>query len=194
MVAPNIFTTYNVAKFCNVHHTTVIHWVNEGKLEAYTTPGGHRRIKKDILIEFMEKYGMPVSEELKSKKKRLLLVDDDEDALQEYKEALSGNGFIFDFATNGFEAGTKIYKSRPDIILLDFKMPGMDGFQVCEILHKDPQTAHIPIIAVTVLKSNEDVQRIKEYGVREYLPKPVDIEKLKKMIIRILGIEKEEVK
>jgi excisionase family DNA binding protein len=184
-----IFTTYEVAKFCDVHHTTVINWVNEGKLKAYTTPGAHRRIKKEDLVEFLKIYNMPIPEELIKEVKNVLVVDDDIEAVREYVDALSGNGFNVDYAYDGFGAGRKIYKERPDLIVLDFKMPGVDGFQVCESLHLDPETRDIPIIAVTVLKSDEDIKRIKKLGVKEYMQKPIDIEKLLALIKDILQIK-----
>ena len=183
-----VLTTYQVARFCKVHHTTVINWVKEGILKAYTTPGGHRRIKKEDLLVFMKKYNIPMPELLMRKAKRVLVVEDDYDASEEYKEALSGNGFELDFAADGFEAGVQVYRRNPDLILLDFRMPGMDGFQVCEVLGRDMATAKIPIIAVTVLKSDKDVKKMKEHGIKKYFPKPVDPEELLKTIKKILSI------
>ena len=185
-------STYQVAKICDVHHTTVINWVNEGKLPAYTTPGGHRRIKNEDLKEFAKKYNIPISDsegvEFEDRKKKLvLIVDDEKDVLDELKDALSGNGFDMEFASDGFEAGRKIYRHHPDLVLLDFKMPGMDGFQVCEVMRKDKETAAIPIIAVTALSTSEDRVRILSSGVNRYIPKPVDIKVLLSVINEFLG-------
>ncbi|MFA5087496.1 MAG: response regulator [Candidatus Omnitrophota bacterium] len=182
----NVLSTYQVAKMCQVHHTTVINWVKEGMLKAYATPGGHRRIERDDLTAFLRKYNMPLPAEMKKKIYRILMVDDDPEALWELKEALSSNDLKLDFALNGFEAGRKIYRWKPDLILLDFKMPGMDGFQVCEVLHKDKETMHIPVIAVTVLNSEEDIKKIKKYGVKAYICKPVDVSQLKDLITNTL--------
>ena len=188
-MSTKVFSTHQAAKVCNVHHTTIINWVKEGKILAYTTPGGHRRIKEEDLIDFMKKYKISLPKETGRKIKKVLIVDDDFDFLEELKTALSNRGFELDFTSSGFEAGRKVYSERPDLILLDFKMPGMDGFQVCDILHKDETTVNIPIIAITVLNSEEDIKRIKEYGVKEYMPKPVDMWKLLKTICKILKIK-----
>ncbi len=190
-MAQKVFTTYQVANFCKVHHTTVINWVNEGVLAGYATPGGHRRIKEEDVRKFMAKYNIPVPEEFKEKTKRVLIVDDDIEFLEELREALSGNGFVIDCALNGFEAGRKIYKKRPDLILLDFKMPGMDGFQVCEILHKDEETNAIPVIAITSMTSEDEVKRIKQCGIKRYFSKPLNVEKLKKTLAEMLELEHE---
>jgi excisionase family DNA binding protein len=177
-----VFTTHQVAKECSVHHTTVINWINEKKLNAYTTPGGHRRISKDDLIKFMKRYQMPIPVSLTKRTRRILIVDDDIEFLDELKSALAGIGLELDFASNGFEAGRKIYTSKPSLILLDFKMPALDGFEVCKILNMYEDTKKIPVFAVTVLSSKNDISRIKTCGVKEYILKPVDIEKLIRLI------------
>ncbi|MFH1645513.1 MAG: response regulator [Candidatus Omnitrophota bacterium] len=189
-MALKVLSTHQIAKVCNVHHTTVINWVNEGKLKAYTTPGGHRRIRREDLVEFMKQYKFPLPRDIASDVRTVLIVDDDDDndILHEFKEALGGNGFEIDFASSGFETGIKIYTQKPDLILLDFKMPGLNGFDVCDILKADNATKSIPIFAITVLKSDEDRKRIKDLGVTEYVPKPVDMERLLKLINKVLDL------
>lgn len=179
-------TTYQVAEIFDVHHTTVINWVNEGKLKAYTTPGGHRRIQMEDIDQFAEKFKIPMNKQLKKDGKLVLIVDDEQDILDELKDALSGNGFEMDFATNGFDAARKIYKQKPDLILLDFKMPGMNGFEVCDILKEDKETSKIPIIAVTAMTANEDRTKILKAGVNKFIPKPVNIDLLLSAIKEIL--------
>ena len=186
-----VLSTYQVANLCKVHHTTVINWINEGVLGGYTTPGGHRRVMEEELRNFMLRYKIPLPENLKKESLRVLIVDDDIEFLEELREALSGNGFIVDCALNGFEAGRKIYQKKPDMILLDFKMPGIDGFQVCDILKQDREMRSIPVVAVTSMTSEEEVARIKKCGVKRYFPKPLNIEKLKKFIQAFLQKEYE---
>lgn len=185
-----IFSTREAGQICDVHQTTIINWIRDGRLKAYATCGGHRRIKKSDLLAFMKEYNIPIPDNFikKKMKKIVLVVDDDPDMLFEFKEALSGNGFSLEFASSGFEAARKIYSRKPDLILLDFKMPGMDGFEVCNILQESKETSGIPVFAVTVLKSDEDRARIKSCGVAEYVPKPVDIQKLLELINKALGI------
>jgi excisionase family DNA binding protein len=181
-MADRVFTTHQVAKECNVHHTTVINWINEDKLKAYTTPGGHRRVSEENLIRFMKKYQIPIAGNLSGKANLILVVDDDIEYLDEIKSALKNTGFEFDFASNGFEAGRKIYTNKPSLVLLDFKMPGLNGFEVCRILQMYEDTKRIPVFAVTVLNSQDDIKKIKACGVKEYISKPIDVEKLIKLI------------
>jgi len=184
------FSTHDVARLCEAHYTTVINWVKSGKLKAYITPGKHRRIHKEEFEKFLNKYDMPLPKELKKKNNVVLVVDDDVGALEEYKDAFEGNGFDFYFASNGFEAGKMAYKLRPDLILLDLKMPGMDGFEVCELLHKDKETSGIPVFAVTALRSEEDIAKIKKCGIKQYVTKPVNIDNLLGLIKKTLGQKK----
>ena len=186
----NVYTTYQVAKLCNVHHTTVINWINLKKLPGYTTPGGHRRIEKADLVKFMEENEIPIPVELKKREKRILIVDDDPEALDELSQALNDDKYEISLAADGFEAGMKIFRRLPDIILLDFKMPGMNGFEVCETLSMEEETAGIPIIAITALRSDEDVKRIKKCGVKKYMSKPLDLDILKEWIIELVGEKK----
>ncbi len=183
-----LFTTYEVASILGVHHTTIINWVKEKKLKAFVTPGGHRRIKKEDIKSFAEEYNIPILNEFDKKNKLVLIVDDNQDILDELSEALNGNNFEIDTATDGFQAAKKIYENNPDLILLDFKMLGMDGFEVCNVLKNDKKTARIPIFAVTSLSSDEDREKIKRCGVKEFFPKPIDIEKILKKIKKVMEL------
>ncbi|MFH1691815.1 MAG: response regulator [Candidatus Omnitrophota bacterium] len=183
-----IFSTFEISKICNVHHTTVICWIKEKKLLAYLTPGGHRRVKKEDLLDFMCKFSIPIPDTLARSNKSILVVDDDREALDELSSALRAEGFEVNLAFSGFEAGKKVYVSKPDLILLDFMMPGMDGFEVCSILKSDKETASIPIIAVTALNGGDEVEKIKKCGVKLYFSKPLDLARLIKAVRDVLKI------
>ena len=69
-------------------------------------------------------------------------------------------------------------EEHPDLILLDFMMPELDGFEFCRFIRQDPRFKQIPVIAVTGLKNPTDVARMKEAGVNEILTKPFSSEAL----------------
>jgi len=77
-------------------------------------------------------------------------------------------------AYDGPTALAKAQAEKPDIILLDVMMPGMDGFQVCRQLKDDPETRHIPIVLVTALDGRSDRILGLEAGADEFLTKPID--------------------
>lgn len=187
----NFYTTHEVSKFCNVYPTTVINWIKEGKLPAYTTPGGHRRIKKEDLLELMQKNNMPIPENLTTGQKHVvLIIDDDLKILQMIKTVLSAEeGLQIITAESGFVAGLTIYNNIPDIILLDFLMPNMSGFEVCRRLKSDEKTKDIPIIAVTALKEPEEIKKMFSAGITDLISKPFTSEELLKKVKKHLLIE-----
>ena len=190
-MSKNFYTTHEVSKLCSVYPTTVINWVKEGKLSAYTTPGGHRRIKKEDLLGLMKKNNMPIPENLtQNEKHTVLIIDDDVKILQLIKTILSQEeGLQVITAGGGFEAGMKVYSQMPDIILLDFLMPNMSGFEVCRRLKLDENTKDIPIIAVTALKEPEEVKKMFAVGIADLISKPFNSEELLKKIKEHLLIE-----
>ncbi len=180
----DFYTTHQISKFCNVYPTTVINWISEGLLSAYTTPGGHRRIKRDDLLKLMKKNKMPIPEELiKGDKNRVLVVDDDPKILKMIKTILSSEETLEAATANsGFQAGLLISQWMPDIILLDLLMPEMDGFEVCRQLRSDEKTRDIPVVALTVLKDPKDITKMRSVGITDYISKPFKSEELLKRI------------
>ena len=178
------YTTHEVSKFCDVYPTTVINWIKEGILPAYTTPGGHRRIKRDDLLKLMKENNMPIPEELtKGHKNRVLVIDDDPKILKMISAILSSEEDLEVLTTNdGFQAGLTISLWMPDIILLDMLMPDIDGFEVCRRLKADERTRDIPILAVTVLKDPKEIKKMSSVGITDYLSKPFKAQELVKKI------------
>src|SRR5438045_4298179 len=85
------------------------------------------------------------------KQKKILVVDDHTSLLELLRLEFREGGFAIATATNGLDAVKKARSILPDLILLDVMLPELNGFAVCELLRKDPATAHIPIIMVTGL-------------------------------------------
>jgi len=87
---------------------------------------------------------------------------------------LSSKKYKTEMASSGFEAGAKVVKFKPDLIILDLIMPEMSGFEVCRQIKKDPETSHIKILAFTGYDSKESRDRIMEAGADDYMVKPVE--------------------
>lgn len=105
---------------------------------------------------------------------RILVVDDVLPNLKLLEARLTAEYFDVTTATNGLEALSICSRQDCDIILLDVMMPGMDGFEVCRRLKRDPLTAHIPVIMVTALDQSADRLRGLEVGADDFLTKPID--------------------
>ncbi len=87
---------------------------------------------------------------------RVLAVDDQQLNLELLAAYLSGTGCDLVLANNGFEALAAIAAGRPDLVLLDVVMPGMDGFEVCRRIKSDPANRLLPVVLVTSLNRVED--------------------------------------
>lgn len=120
--------------------------------------------------------------------KKILLVDDEEGFLSLLKDALEIRGFEIATATSAIEAGLELGSKRPDMILLDIKMPGINGIQACSAIKKNPVTLNIPIIAVSAISNESEIKEAYKAGITDYFIKPVDIEKLVKRIKEILKV------
>ena len=105
---------------------------------------------------------------------RVLVVDDLQSNLKLLQTRLSIEYFEVLTATNGPDAIAICEKGGCDIVLLDVKMPGMDGFEVCRRLRTAPETAHLPIVLLTALDRPADRVRGLESGADDFLTKPVD--------------------
>ena len=173
-----VFTTFEAAKLCHVSPLSIINWVNAGRLPAFRTPGGHRRIRREDLTRFMRDNGIPIPDSLRdgSGRPKVLVVDDDATIRDLVAEHLSARPRPYEVMTaaDGFEAGRLVATFRPDVVLLDLRMPGMDGFQVCRTIKADPGTAGTIVIAMTGYYTPETEARILECGAVRCLAKPVE--------------------
>lgn len=180
------FTTFEAAKICHVTHHSIKNWIKQGLIKASRTPGGHYRILEKDLDVFREEYDMFPRDKANSKE-RVMIVDDDPDALALMENMLANEGYELVKVSNATEVGLKAAQMAPDLILLDFLMPELNGFDVCKALRANELTRGIPIMAVTCLSKEDDIERIFECGADEYLPKPFKLEQLQQKIDSLLG-------
>ncbi len=119
--------------------------------------------------------------------KTILIVDDDEDIRQFLGDLLASEGYLSREAASGREGVEAALQSKPDLILLDIMMPGMDGYEVCERLKADSATRDIPIVMVTVRNDIADISRSLVTGASGFVVKPFDPECLLKTVGMILS-------
>ncbi|HPX48288.1 MAG TPA: response regulator, partial [Treponemataceae bacterium] len=109
---------------------------------------------------------------------RILIVDDIEENLKVLTETLIEEGFYPLQAKNGERALQIAKKAQPDLILLDIKMPDMDGFETIAVLKSDPETAEIPVIFISALNQIEDKVKGFRAGAVDYVSKPFQKEEV----------------
>jgi two-component system, sensor histidine kinase and response regulator len=110
--------------------------------------------------------------------KKILIVDDNLKNLQVTAKILKDKGFAISLAQSGQSALTQIEQHKPDLILLDIMMPGMDGFEVCIKLKENTETKDIPVIFLTAKTETEDIVRGFELGGADYITKPFNKDEL----------------
>lgn len=164
-----------------------------GKMKSFEIPGGHLRVTHEDLGEFLDRAGMPKPACWNDPPAqfRVLSVEDDPDLLEIITELLKEEDRIDVRAeTNGFTAGLQIAGWHPDLILLDFLMPGISGFEICTRLREDENSADIPVLAMTSLTSRENKEDIFRCGVSDFLGKPFHSENLFAKVRILLGLDR----
>ena len=111
-------------------------------------------------------------------KSNILIVDDERFNLTLLSETLSQQGYHVEMANDGEQALTAISNSKPDLILLDILMPGMDGYEVCKRIKSDPETKHIPVLFISVMDEADNKVKAFECGAADYISKPFQVEEV----------------
>jgi excisionase family DNA binding protein len=169
-----IMTVTQAARICNVTRVTMWRWVKAGSIRSSSTAGGHHRINRDDLAQFIKTHRMGARLQNESGKMRILIVDD-EPPIQKYlSRILTSHGYETQACADGFEAGVNVMKFQPHLILLDLYMPRVDGFQTCRLIKNEFDTSHIKIIAISGNFTATSIERIFECGADGILRKPLD--------------------
>lgn len=167
-------TPKQVADRLLVSPITVRGWALQGLLKADVTPGGHRRFS----LTEVERFARERDFENGRAATRVLIVDHTESVARYLRDFLTFHGIEADFACDGFEAGCKLQSFQPDVLLLDFMMPHLNGFDVCRRVRQSPGTRHVRVIAMTALQSPSNQERILGAGAAACLLKPIDDKRL----------------
>ena len=116
----------------------------------------------------------------------ILLVEDNEANIITISSYLTAKGYVIVLANNGEEAIALAQSSKPDLILMDMQMPVMDGLEATRQIRQISSLDHVPIIAITALAMENDVERCLAAGANDYLSKPIKLRQLTKMIQQFL--------
>ena len=119
--------------------------------------------------------------------KTILLVEDNESNIETVADFLKIDGYQIKIARNGLEALDKVNFSRPDLIIMDIQMPGLDGIEVIQRIRGNPSIEQqIPIIALTALAMPGDRERCLRAGANKYMSKPVQLKELRNILTSLL--------
>jgi len=174
--------TIEAAKLLHVDPTTVQRWIDARMLPSFRTPGGHRRISLQHLHEFAKDKNVPLG--APSVPARVLIVDDEPDILHNLKIRILGCRPDLDVMTadQGFKAGFSVYQNRPGLVILDIRMQGMDGIEVCKLIKRDPSTRPTTVVGITASRNFSEIAALIAAGAETVLSKPVETSELRTVL------------
>ncbi|NIM02669.1 response regulator [bacterium] len=127
-------------------------------------------------------------------KREILIVEDNPQTVKLLKFILEKNNYSTVSAKDGEQGLQKVKEKKPDLIILDLMLPGMDGYRVCETLKSDPDTKEIPVLVLTALDTGADFEKALEKKADWYITKPFEPEHLLKRIDYLIEKRKEDEK
>lgn len=119
--------------------------------------------------------------------KRVLIADDKETSRELIRTVLEGSGYEVSEANDGIDALKAARELRPDLVILDLHMPGLDGFGVLAELRRDSEFTRTPIMALTASAMQGDRERAMVAGFDSYVSKPIPLSTLRQEVLRLLS-------
>ena len=184
-----LFTTGEAAEICNLSQQTIIRCFDAGRLEGFRIPGSKfRKIPRTSLIRFMKENNIPMLS-LDSGKRKVLLVDDDAEIVELMVDVLQRDGrFSVKTASTGYDAGIMTQQFQPDLILLDYMLPDVNGNVVCQTIRQNPEFSNTKIIIISGVINQSEIDDLLKAGAEDFLKKPFSIVELIEKIVAVLHI------
>ena len=182
------YSTFAIAEMLSVDPGSVANWIDQNLLKAHRTPGGHRRVTQEDLLVFLRKHKMPIPPEMGNQPVRVLVVDDEPAITRMIAQAIRSAHPEYEVMEvhDGFHAGASLESFRPSLVLLDLRMPGLNGQEVCKLIKSRDQTKHIEVLAMTAYPSQDVESDVLESGARMCLTKPLKMDELVRHIEAIV--------
>ncbi len=184
-----LLKTNEAAQYLGVSRSSMANWIKQGLISGGATPGGHFRFTIQELDEFAARRGLTVHPPQEKKAKagetvqsgpvRILVVDDDEafrefvrDALEEFK------GYELHEACDGLQGAMEIGSWNPELVILDIRMPSMNGAELLRLIRQNPKTENMHILIASAHLSPELKAELEVLNPDMFLDKPVRLAKL----------------
>jgi len=184
-----VFTTGEAAEVCKVSQQTIIRCFDSGRLKGFRVPGSRfRRIPREALVAFMKDNGIP-PDALDNGKRKVLVVDDDPEIVELFVDVLERDGrFEVKTASTGYDAGLLTQEFLPDLIILDYMLPDINGNVVCKTLRQKPEFEAVKIIIVSGVVNQDEINDLLKSGADDFVKKPFNIDKLIERIGELLTV------
>ncbi len=179
LFSKQVFTTGEAAEVCKVSQQTIIRCFDAGRVNGFRVPGSRfRRIPREELMRFMRSNDIP-TDGFTTGKKRVLVVDDDPGIVELFVEVLGRDKRLeLRTAQTGYDAGLVSSTFKPDLMILDYMLPDINGNKVCESVRNNEQLKDMKIIVVSGVVNRDEIQALLDSGADEFVKKPFDLEKL----------------
>ena len=175
----NVFSTGEAAAICKISQQTIIRCFDSGRLQGFRVPGSKfRRIPREALIKFMKENEIPL-DLLDSGRRKVLVVDDDPEIVELMVDVLERDGrFEVRTASSGYDAGVLTQEMCPDIMILDYMLPDINGNVVCKTIRQNSDFEHMRIIIVSGVINQEEIDQLLKVGADAFMKKPFSIDDL----------------
>jgi excisionase family DNA binding protein len=184
-----VFTTGEAADVCKLSQQTIIRCFDSGQLQGFRVPGSKfRRIPRDSLVKFMKENNIPL-DGLGSDKTRILVVDDDREIVELFVDVLEADGrFEVATATSGYDAGVQTQQFHPDVVILDYMLPDINGNVVCRTIRDNPDLSDIRILIISGVVDPAEVDDLMSAGADDFIKKPFNIEKVIERVVDLVNV------
>ncbi|MEM1211843.1 MAG: response regulator [Planctomycetota bacterium] len=175
-----VFTTGEAAEVCKVSQQTIIRCFDAGRLKGFRVPGSRfRRIPREDLIRFMKANEIPTDDFETTARKRVLVVDDDPRIVELFTDLLEGSDkYDVRSASTGYDAGVVTTEFKPDLMILDYMLPDINGNVVCKTVRKNPDLVGMKVIIVSGVVNQAEIDELIASGADEFIKKPFDVKHL----------------
>lgn len=169
------YSSRKIGEIVGVDASTASRWIDAGLIGSFRTPGGHRRVSGDQLLEFLSGRGIPVPDELRPAHRTVLLASSDAKLARSLRGApkLAQSATKIVYSDGGIDALLRVGLAKPDVVVLDLELKDVDVLSTCERLKRSAETQGIVVIALMARPSRKLERRLKEVGVDVVLTKPI---------------------
>ena len=184
-----VFTTGEAAEVCKVSQQTIIRCFDAGRLQGFCVPGSRfRRIPREDLVRFMKDNDIP-TDGFGTGKKRVLIVDDDPNIVDLWMDVLRNDSRLeLRSALTGYDAGIISSSFKPELMILDYMLPDINGNVVCQTVRANQQLKDMKIIIVSGVVKQQEIDQLLLAGADEFIKKPIDLDQLMQRVEALLEL------
>ncbi|MFN3166437.1 MAG: response regulator [Phycisphaeraceae bacterium] len=184
-----VFTTGEAAEICKVSQQTIIRCFDAGRLKGFRVPGSRfRRIPREELIRFMKNNDIP-TDDFAGGKKKVLVVDDDPQIVELFRDVLGRDErFEVQTATTGYDAGLMTNEFKPDLLILDYMLPDVNGNVVCKTVRSNDKLRGMKVLIVSGVVNREEIDDLLSSGADDFIKKPFDLDALMARIASLVEL------